>query len=237
MHNNMHNAWKKHRNTVYSVVINLVLKKGLKFYQTRSSAIILHETLPAYCIPKVVGIKTGEVLYEKVHMSPRPPPKISLKHDWKKELGSEVAQRPEGQVVQRSKSSQSKKPNLQTQIMLERRNPLSAVTQVTSQVQEKRPVPRRSKHVLFVKKLLNMMERGNPLSAVTQITSQEPPKHVHLMTPKASTLKIKQHMIERGTPVVGRDASHEPGHEQSMLNEVNIDFRIPGLPHSVVKQA
>ena len=24
--------------------------------------------------------------------------------------------------------------------------------------------------------------------------------------------------------------------ERSMLNEVNIDFRIPGLPHSVVKQ-
>ena len=38
-------------------------------------------------------------------------------------------------------------------------------------------------------------------------------------------------------PVVGRDASHEPGNEQSMLNEVDIDFRIPRLPHSVVKQA
>ena len=38
-------------------------------------------------------------------------------------------------------------------------------------------------------------------------------------------------------PVVGRDASHEPSNEQSMLNEVNIDFRTPGLPHSVVKQA
>ena len=38
-------------------------------------------------------------------------------------------------------------------------------------------------------------------------------------------------------PVVDRDASHEPGNEQSMLNEVNIDFRIPGLPRSVVKQA
>ena len=40
-----------------------------------------------------------------------------------------------------------------------------------------------------------------------------------------------------GRPVVGRDASHEPGNEQSMLNEVNIDFRIPGLPQNVVKQA
>ena len=37
-------------------------------------------------------------------------------------------------------------------------------------------------------------------------------------------------------PVVGRDGSLEPGNEQSMLNEVNIDFRKLGLLHSVVKQ-
>ena len=35
-------------------------------------------------------------------------------------------------------------------------------------------------------------------------------------------------------PVVDRD---ESGHEETMLNEVNMDFQIPGLPHSVVKQA
>ena len=35
-------------------------------------------------------------------------------------------------------------------------------------------------------------------------------------------------------PVVNRD---ELGHEQNKLNEVNMDFRIPGLPHSVVKHA
>ena len=98
-----HKAWKKHQNTVYWVDINLALKKGLKFYQTRSNAIILHETLPAYCIPKVVRMETGEVKNEKVYASPRPPPKISLKHDWKRELGSEDAQRPDGQVVQQFK--------------------------------------------------------------------------------------------------------------------------------------
>ena len=37
-----------------------------------------------------------------------------------------------------------------------------------------------------------------------------------------------------GQPVVNRD---ESGHEQTMLNEVNMDFRILGLPHSVVKHA
>ena len=103
-------AWKRHRDAVYWVDINLATKKGLKFYQTRSNAIILQETLPAYCIPKVVRMENGEVIHEKVYMSPRPPPKISMKHEWKRELGSEHAQRPEGQVVQLSGSFQSNQP-------------------------------------------------------------------------------------------------------------------------------
>ena len=37
-----------------------------------------------------------------------------------------------------------------------------------------------------------------------------------------------------GQTVVNHD---ESSHEQTMLNEVNMDFRIPGLPHSVVKHA
>ena len=50
----MHTAWKKHQNTVYSVDIQLAQKKGFKFYQTRSNAIILYDTLPVYCIPKAI---------------------------------------------------------------------------------------------------------------------------------------------------------------------------------------
>ena len=114
MYRVMHITCIKHgrdiRNTVYWVDINLALKKGLKFHQTRSNAIILHATVPAYCIPKVVRMETGEVINEKVYASPRPPPKISLKHDWMKESSSEGAQRPEGQVVQQFKSFQSNQP-------------------------------------------------------------------------------------------------------------------------------
>ena len=152
----MHKTWKKHQNTVYWVDINLALKKRLKFYQIRSNAVILHETLPACCIPKVVRMEIGDVINEKVYASLRLPPKISLKHDWMKELGSEVAQRPG--VGQLSRSFQSNQPN---------------------------------------------------------------PNPDHERT---------------GRPVVCRDASHAQGHEQSMPNEVDIDFRILGLPHSV-KQA
>ena len=56
-------------------------------------------------------METGEVKHEKAYASPRPPPKISLKHDWMKELGSEVVRQPEGEVAQQSKSSESSQPN------------------------------------------------------------------------------------------------------------------------------
>ena len=85
----VHSAWKRHQDAVFWVDIDLAIREGLTFYQTRSNAIILQSTLPAHCIQKVERLKTGEVLYEKRYLSPRPPPKISLKHDhnWTKGLG------------------------------------------------------------------------------------------------------------------------------------------------------
>ena len=74
----VHSAWKKHQDAVFWVDINLAIREGLTFSQTRSNAILLQGTLPAYCIPKVVRLKTGEVLYERPYLSPRPPPKIYL---------------------------------------------------------------------------------------------------------------------------------------------------------------
>ena len=44
----MHSASKKHQDAVFWVDINLAIQKGLTFYQTRSNAIILQGTLPAY---------------------------------------------------------------------------------------------------------------------------------------------------------------------------------------------
>ena len=71
-------------NTVYWVDIKLVQKKRFKFYHTRSKAIIFYDTLPTYCIPKAIMMETGEIIYEKVFASPRPPPKISFKDSWMK---------------------------------------------------------------------------------------------------------------------------------------------------------
>ena len=46
--------WKIHQVTVYWVDVQLAQRRGLKFYQTRCNAIILYDTLSAYCISKVV---------------------------------------------------------------------------------------------------------------------------------------------------------------------------------------
>ena len=56
---------------------------------------------------KVERLKTGEVLYERRYLSPRPPPKISLRHDhnWTRgndQSGSTVEHQPVGKLVQQS---------------------------------------------------------------------------------------------------------------------------------------
>ena len=43
----VHNTWKKHQDAVFWVDIDLAIREGLTFYQTRSNAIILQGTLPA----------------------------------------------------------------------------------------------------------------------------------------------------------------------------------------------
>ena len=58
---------------------------------------------------------SGEIVYEKVHVSPRPPPKISFKDDWMKELGSEVAGG--------SEDSQRIQPKPKSQLYQERGDP------------------------------------------------------------------------------------------------------------------
>ena len=108
-------------------------------------------------------METEEVISEKVYASSRPPPKISMKH-LMRELGSEVAQRPQAaQVIQQPKSA----PSIQ-------QNPSPDHDDRTGQP----------------------AVGDDPRTAPGAIPGRS--KHVHLMTAKASTLKIKQNMIERG---------------------------------------
>ena len=102
------NMWKRHQDTVFWIDINLgIIKEGLKFYQTRSNAIILQDVLPPSCIVRAERLKGGEPLYKKQYLSPSPPPKISLRNDlnWTRgndDLGFTVEHRPVGKLVQQS---------------------------------------------------------------------------------------------------------------------------------------
>ena len=165
----LHSAWKKHQDAVFWVDIDLAFQKGLTFYQTRSNAIILQDTLPVYCIPKVVRMKTGEVLYEKSYMSPRPPPKISLRHDhdWTKgkvQLGSTVDQQPEGKVVRQSFGEvQHAKFSKPTQPIPKPICDRSGQPEDTQGVllKVKRPVPMRSMRKVFTKNSVLQIDQGN----------------------------------------------------------------------------
>ena len=42
----LHNAWKKRQDAVFCADINLSIREGLTFFQTRSNAIIFQGTLP-----------------------------------------------------------------------------------------------------------------------------------------------------------------------------------------------
>ena len=88
--------WKRHQDTVYWVDFQLAQRKGLKFHQTRCDAIILYDTLPAYRISKVVVMESGEIIYEKVFVSPRPLPTISFKDNWDERIGSRSSWKQQG---------------------------------------------------------------------------------------------------------------------------------------------
>ena len=63
----------------------------IEVLSTRCNAIILYDTLPAHCISKVVVMESGDIINEKECVSPRPPPTISFKDNWMKELDSDIA--------------------------------------------------------------------------------------------------------------------------------------------------
>ena len=147
---------------------------------------ILYDTLPAYCIPKVVGWKMENFCNEKVLKLPRQPPKISLKHDWMKELGSEVARQTEG--------SQPTQPNPNP---IHDRTVRPVVTENTSRSSAQEINTRFSRDC----KNINLNEDADHDRTVRPV-------------------------------VIG-----EPIGSCTTFNEVDIDFRISGSPHSVVKQA
>ena len=178
-------------------------------------------------------METAEVIYEKVYMSPRPPPKISLKHEWKRELGSEHAQRAE--VVQPSRSSQSSQPlpnpsrdRSGQPVVGTDRSGQPVVGADTRTVQDGRKTSRSQEIEV------NSFHEGTVSSDRSEQPVVETSKTHIRSSDDSRSLNVELAHDRSGQPVVNHDDS---SHEQTMLSEVNMDFRIPGLPHSVVQHA
>ena len=241
----LHNAWKKHQDAVYWVDVNLAIRKGLTFYQTRSNAIILQGMLPACCIPKVVRLKTEEVLYEKAYMSPRPPPKISLRHDWTREevlLGSKDDQQQEGEVIRQGEVAGQAKFFQLTQPIQKPICDRSGQPGNTQGVFVVKGETSRSQEISvksFHEKLC-----ASDRSGQNEIT----PSVIEARNLSENTCVEQTHdgsgQLDKHTVAVQDDP--EENHEAKMLNTDNetirerikgdTDFKIPGLPHSTVKQ-
>ena len=76
-----YSKWKPHQDAVYWIHLARAQEKGLQFWQTRSHAIVVHDSVPADCIEKVVSMQGDETLYHRLS-TPRPAPKIILKDVW-----------------------------------------------------------------------------------------------------------------------------------------------------------
>ena len=216
----MHSAWKRHQDAVFWVDIDLGIKEGLVFSQTRSNAIILQGTLPAHCISRVKRLKNGEVLYERRYLSPRPPPKISLKHDhdWTKgndQLGSTVEHRPVGKLVQPSLGETfqagSAKP---TQSL----NPISDRTgkPVTQEIVGKLQGERSSSD-----------RTGEPVKDEDKRVMKD-----HDRTEKP--LEASSHKVQEVGSLEHRDDADK---FNLAIDDENIDFNISGVPNAMVKRS
>ena len=195
-----------------------------------------------------------------MYASPRLPPKISLKHDWKRELGSEDVQQPEGSQPTQPNPNPDHDRTEQPVVGTDRSgqpvvgtNPRIELSgRKTSRSEE---IETRSFHEEAVKhdrtgrpvvetgvthtrssddsKSFNVEDEaahdrtGQPVASCH--TNNVPDGSQTSSSHESTSFNVGDETIHDRTeqPVVNRD---ESGHEQTMLNEVNMDFRIPGLP-------
>ena len=238
----VHSAWRRHQDAVFWVDFDLAIREGLTFYQTRLNAIILQGTLPAYCIPKVERLKTGEVLYERPYLSPRPLPKISLRHDHNctrgnDELVSTVEQQPVGKIVRQScgeaprvkLSSPRPKPICDRSGKLDRTEDVfvKGETSRSNEIDEKR-----------LHEELGSSDGSGKLEKLYENTRVEEThdgsgQPVEQNSSSAHTVK-EQFAHEENRDIASFNADNE---FNRAINEENIDFNIPGVPNSAVKQS
>ena len=175
-------------------------------------------------------------------MSPRPPPKISLRHDWTKELGSkvdrqperEVARQPEGEVARQAKFFQPTQPTP---------NPIRDRSGRPDDMQNGRNTS-RSQEIdgnSFTEALSSSDRTGRPVKTEEiQARSSEDSKSLNVERTHDRTRRLVKDTVavqddrEVHREITTLNTDNELPRERI---EEDMDFKIPGLPHSIVKHA
>ena len=215
------NTWKRHQDTVFWIDIDLgIIKEGLKFYQTRSNAIILQGVLPPSCIVRAERLKGGEPLYKRQYLSPRPPPKISLRHDlnWTRgndELGSTVEHRPVGKLVQQS---------LGETVQFGSSKPTQSPK--TNEDRSGRPV---------AQEIVSVLQEESSSSDRTEkpVTEEEQYVQNHDDSGKPEREEI-QHTVQENYHLKSRDNVDK---FDLATDDANVDFSVSGIPEEAVKRS
>ena len=236
----VHSAWKRHQGAGFWVDIDLAIKEGLTFYQTRSNAIILQGTLPAHCISKVERLKTGEMLYERRYLSPRPPPKISLKHDhnWTKgndQSGSTVEHQPVGKLVQQSfveaPRAVSSKPTQS------KPNPICDRTGKPVEMERVFVEKGKTSHSQEIVGKRLQGELGSSDRTGKPVKDEDNRvMNVHDRTGKP--VEASSHKVQEVGSLEHRDTTSSNANKFNLaVDEENIDFNISGVPNAMVKRS
>ena len=196
-------------------------------------------------------------------MSRRRQPKISLKHEWKRELGSEVARQPEGEVARQPEGEVARQA-IFFQPAQPIPNPIRERSGRPDNMQDGRNTSRSQEINVnsFCEELSSSDRTGRLVETeVIQIRSSEDRLSLNVEQTHERTVRLVATLNtadaqdssrvrsshESDTFNVDDEvlrkrmeksiADHDESHEPIMANEADMDFRIPGLPHSVVKHA
>ena len=164
-------------------------------------------------------------MYERRYLSPRPPPKISLKHDhnWTKgndQSGSTFEQQPVGKLVQQSFGEAP-------------RVKLSKPTQSKpNPICDRSGKPEDTERVFVEKGKTSRSQEIDDKRLQKELGSSD--RTGKLVKSSAST-----HTVEEFVPAEHRDTASSSANNKFNLatDEESIDFNIPGVPNSMVKRS
>ena len=250
MYRVMHNTCTKHgkdinQDVVYCVDINLTIEKRLELCQTRSNAIILHETLPAYCMSNIVSEKNWRTLIRKsIHVTSTSAKNLT---ETRVEKRIRDAQRAEtGQQFECPIASTKTSCSQEIDVTSFREEPISWERTGRPDTEPFLGKPVNETGIIQTRSSEDRMDfnveqahgrTARPVNTQPVITHAVIDSSYSSQTRSAcenETFNVTDEILRGRTE--RSVADHDVSHESTKVNEVDMDFRIPGLPHSVVKR-